>query len=295
MKTNSKFLVVVLALFSTSGVAAQGVTYDEGNEFILAETKQVNQFFRRFNGEEDYEGKRFSTNDPRYQQADMRRMYISNLFDNLDAGMVDSLKGSFIYTVTREKDPKFLNHRRNDWYAQLDVIIKYEKKERPCTLFLKMERENMGTKWVLANVYFKPFITLFKGVDFFGGAAQASVDESSPYLHPKSHEINFINLKKAFTRLDEIEKYAANEYNPDFLTLFIYELKRGNAEFLEVKNLKFHFFQIDNWYFEVSKVNRKSTNSGWLITELMRVAEKDKEILRKYIFFHENNHLPYSP
>lgn len=292
MKTKCTILMV-LALMGVSGAMAQGISYLDGNEFILAETKQVNQFFRRFNGEEDYDGKRFSATDERYQHADLRRMYISNLFDNMDRGMVDSLKGSFIHAVTRESNPLFLNHKGNDWYAQLDAIISYENKKLPCTLFLKMERENKGTKWVLANVYFEPFITLFKGSDFF--ATGGTTSGTNPYLHPKSHEINFINLKKAFSRLDEIEKYAANEYNPDFLTLFIYELKRGNAEFLEVKNLKFHFFQVGNWYFEVSKKTRKSMNSGWLISDLMRVAEKDKEILRKYIFFNENNHLPYSP
>lgn len=292
MKRKVTFLVVQALMFA-SGVMAQGITYVEDNEFLLAETKQVNQFFRRFNGEEDYDGKRFATSDRRYQQADLRRMYISNLFDNLNRDMADTLKGSFIYTVTRESDPRFLNHRRNDWYAQLDAVISYENREHPCTLFLKMERENKGTKWVLSNVYFKPFINLFKGADFFSPPGAAK--DPYPYLHPKSHEINFINLKKAFSRVEEIEKYAANEYNPDFLTLFIYELKRGNAKFLEVKNLKFHFFQIDNWYFEVSRVTRHSKNSGWLISDLMRVAEEDKEILRKYIFFYEDKHLPYSP
>lgn len=285
MKRRSAFIIVV-ALMCCSEAIAQGVSYLDGNEFILAETKQVNQFFRRFNGEEDYNGKLYSSKDTMYRSPGLRQLYLSNLFDKLNTGMPDSLKDNFIYSVTDRYDPKYLNHRRNDWYAQVDVIIKYEDKQHPCTLFLKMERENKGTKWVLANVYFEPFTTLFKGVDYF----HDNTYKPGPYLHPKSHEIKFVNLKKAFNRLDEIEKYAMNEYNPDYLTLFIYELKRGNAEFLDVKNVKFHFFQVDNWYFELSSLSRKSMNSGWLISDLMRVAEKDKEILRKYIFFHENNH-----
>lgn len=286
MKRRSTLLIIVVALMCFSEAIAQGVSYLDGNELVLAETKQVNQFFRRFNGEEDYDGTRFYSSDSLFRSPLLRQVYLSNLFDKLSTSMPDSMKNSFIFNVTDSYNPKFLNHKRNDWYAQVDVMINYEKQEHPCTLFLKMERENKGTKWVLANVYFQPFTHHFKGVDFFGTEPY----KPGPYLHPKSHEIKFVNLKKAFGKLDEIEKYAANEFNPDFLTLFIYELKRGNAKFLDIKNVKFHFFQVDNWYFELSSLSRKSMNSGWLITDLMRVAEKDKEILRKYIFFHENNH-----
>lgn len=285
MKLKSTFLVLLIAT-CTSYVQAQGLSYVDGKEFALAETKQVTQFFGRFNGLEDYEGNRLSKNDTLYTHPALRQMYITNLFDKESNDMHDTLKNNFIRSVTNKREPKFLYHKKNDWYAQVDVVLKYEGKEHPCTVFLKMERENKGTKWVLANVYFRPFTDLFKSVDYFSDASS----KSGVYIHPKSHEMRFINLKQAFDRLEEIEEYAARDYNPDYLTLFIYELKKGNAEFVEVKNLKFHFFQLDNWYFEVSSINRKSMNSGWLITDLMRVAEKDKEILRKYIFFHENSH-----
>jgi hypothetical protein len=81
-----------------------------------------------------------------------------------------------------------------------------------------------------------------------------------------------------------VELYASREYHPDFLTLFIYEIKSGNLTFKNVKNTKFHFFQVPGWYFELVNFNRKTYNSGWLIANLLKITKPEKELMLKFIY-----------
>jgi len=71
----------------------------------------------------------------------------------------------------------------------------------------------------------------------------------------------------------------------NFLTLFLYEVKKGNLYFKYVKELKFHFFQIENWYFEISYFNRLTYNSGWLISDLKKIDLYEKFNLMKKVSY----------
>jgi hypothetical protein len=73
-------------------------------------------------------------------------------------------------------------------------------------------------------------------------------------------------------------------YKPDYLSIFLYEVKQNRIKFKTVSALKFHFFQIDGWYFELSYFNREGYNTGWLISNLIEINEKDKQILMNYIY-----------
>jgi hypothetical protein len=48
--------------------------------------------------------------------------------------------------------------------------------------------------------------------------------------------------------------------------------------------VKFHFFQIEGWYFELADFNRAGYNTGWLISDLVKLnSPADKEVLKKYL------------
>ena len=97
-----------------------------------------------------------------------------------------------------------------------------------------------------------------------------------------SHELDFMNIYKIFKEPEIIEYYASKTFEPDYLTLFFYEVKKGNLVFQNVDAVKFHVFQIKDWYFEVSWFNRSGSNSGWLISNLIYLPEKDKTELIKF-------------
>src|SRR5690606_32533228 len=107
------------------------------------------------------------------------------------------------------------------------------------------------------------------------------------FLHPLSHELDFMNLRKAFLNPDSVSQFASKKFEPDHLTVFLYEIKKGNLRFKTIREVKFHFFQIDGWYFELSQFNRPGYNTGWLISNLVRVNnENEKSLLKRFLYYY---------
>ncbi len=264
-----------VSLLFAGNLDAQSFNSLLGDESILnAQTKQVNQFFRRFNAEESTSGNRYYPGDKDYRNPDLRKKYLNILFDNQNASLTDPLKNSFINEVLNPGSPAFLNFHEGQWFAEVNTNFTYLGKEEPVTLYLKLEEENQGYKWVITNVYFRQFHEFFHN--------QNTGDQR--FLHPLSHELDFMNLIRVFKDKEYVEQYTAKDYHPDYLTLFLYEFKKGNLLFKSVSTVKFHFFQIPGWYFELSEFNRPGTNAGWLISSILKLNDNDKDLLLKYLY-----------
>ena len=100
-----------------------------------------------------------------------------------------------------------------------------------------------------------------------------------------SHELDFMNLIKVFKEPETVEYYFDETYKPDFKTLFLYEIKKGNMVFETVEKVSFHFFQLEDWYFQLQEFNRPGYNTGWLISNITRIPEEQKGMLLKYIYY----------
>jgi len=243
---------------------------------FYAQTKQVNQFFRRFNAEEDVSGKRTYTGDSLFRDLKSRKKYLNILFDAGNYSFTTEEKNAFIDQVTNKKTPVFLDFHGKDWFAEVTAGFYYKKEKVDIILYLKLERQNNGYKWVFSNVYFSRFSEMFSHV---GDTTNLKL-----FLHPLSHEVDFMNIHKVFEDPDKLDYYLDRYYSLDQLSLFVTEIKNGNLKFETVKNVKFHFLQVPGWYFEVSYFNRNSNNSGWLISNMLKITDKDKkELIRNYI------------
>jgi hypothetical protein len=87
---------------------------------------------------------------------------------------------------------------------------------------------------------------------------------------------------------DSIAQYASKKFVPDYLSVFLYEIKKGNLKFKSVSDVRFHFFQIKGWYFELSEFNRPGYNTGWLISNLVKLnSNADQDLLRRYLYHEE--------
>ncbi len=275
-----KWILIFLALISLGTVKSQNSNNLLADEGILnASTKQVNQFFRRFNGEESTKGVRYYEGDKDYRNPALRGKYLNVLFDNNNSLISGPLKSEFIEKANNPGDPQFLDFHGEGWYAEVTTKFLYQGADVYITLFMNLEQENGGYKWVMEDVYFPHFTNLFTDPS----------DDTPRFLHPMSHEIDFMNLIRVFKDKDYVDKYVKKDFKPDYLSLFLYELKKGNLKYQSVTNLKFHFFQIPGWYFEVSNFNRPGANSGWLISNLMKIErQEDIETINKFIR-HEDN------
>ena len=266
-------LLTVGLLWASMSVAQTIGDFKMDETELYAMTKQMGQFMRRFNYEEDQFGERLNPKDPRYRNNEMRRQSLPILFDQEKYGNQTDLQRYFIEDVTKG-DSTYMTFLGGRWYSEVSTTFKYNGKDVNIILFLAVEKEGLGSKWVLTNVYFSEFNKLFPNGEI--------TNRERHFLHPMSHELDFMNIYKAFQSPEVIEYYASKEYQPDYLTLFFYEIKKGHLVFQHVDAVKFHVLQIKDWYFEVSWFNRSGLNSGWLMSNVIYMPEKEKVNLIKF-------------
>ncbi len=279
MKKSSSRISFFVSLFllghvlTTEAIFAQSLGNFVGDETALyAMTKQMSQFFSRFNNEEDALGKKYLPGDAQFHNLNKRRQILPLMFDNENHRTAGKLRDLFIEDLTGSK-PEFFHFLDGHWYAELSTTFETQGKKVPVVLFLKIEKERLGSKWVITNVYYQAYSQLFPTGEL------VEKDKENYFLHPMSHELDFMNLYKAFNEPSKTDYYTSKEYHPDQLSLFLYDLKLGRMKFVSVDALKFHIFQIRDWYFEVSYFNRKGNNTGWLISNLMFIKENEKQTL----------------
>jgi len=275
MKIKLTLLFFLVAMISFGQIGS--FTGDES--MLYAQTKQVNQFFHRFNGEEDVTGKRLYETDPGYRSVKLRKKYLNILFDLSSPLIPNETKDVFILEVNNKRNPVYLDFHANSWFAEVSSVFTYKGQDIDMILFFKLEQERLGYKWVLSNVHCSLFERYFNHV--------GESNSGDHFLHPMSHEVDFMNLRKVFNDPKNIGFYLEKDYRPDQMALFLKEFQEGNLKFVSSNQVKFHFFQIPHWYFEVIYFNRNRNNSGWLISNLVRVNEKEKkEIIRNYTHEH---------
>ena len=245
------------------------VQMDERELYTM--TKQMGQFIHRFNYEEDQYGKRLNANDKDYRNVDKRKTILPLLFDLENPRTAGDLRNYFIEDLI--KNDQYMEFLGGDWFSEISAKFKWKGQEVDVCMILALEKDGLGSKWVVTNVFFSEFQKLFPQGEL--------ADREKHFLHPMSHELDFMNIYKIFNDPQIIEYYASTNYAPDYLTLFFYEVKRGNLKFDHVESVKFHVFQIKNWYFEVSWFNRSGYNSGWLISNLVYITNEEKETLLK--------------
>ena len=269
---NIIFLALMLAfVWPVAGQTIGDFKMDETE--LYAMTKQMGQFMRRFNYEEDQFGNKLNPKDPKYRSNEMRRKSLPILFDQEKYGTQTELQRYFIEDVTKD-DSTYMTFLGGRWYSEVSATFYYSGREVKVMLFLAIEKEGLGSKWVITNVYFPEFSKLFPNGEI--------AEKEKHFLHPMSHELDFMNIYKAFQDPEVIEYYASKGFHPDYLTLFFYEIKRGKLVFQHVDAVKFHVFQIKDWYFEVSWFDRSGMNSGWLMSNIIYMPEKEKSNLIKF-------------
>jgi hypothetical protein len=274
-----KFCFIALLLITSSSLFAQLVNEMEDESKLYAQSKQVNQFFRRFNGEEDEKGNRYYPYDKQYRSSKLRKKYLEILFDESNPGMSFALKTEFVKEILAKKDSAILNFHGSEWFSEVSTVFSMNGKDQFVTLFMELEKDHLGYKWVIHKVHADMFNTYFL----------RDTSKVGRFLHPMSHELDFMNLRKAFISSDSISQYTTRQFTPDHLSVFLYEIKKGNLKFKYVSNVKFHFFQLQGWYFELAEFNRPGYNTGWLISNLVKLNnDKENTLLRRYLY-HETN------
>jgi hypothetical protein len=271
----AKELVIILLSFVSSPIYAQLVGDMDDESKLYAQSKQVNQFFHRFNGEEDEKGKRYYQGDKQFRSVKLRKKYLGILFDESNNG-ISTLKVEFSNAILDKPQTSILDFHGPGWFAEVHTIFTMGGKDQSVILFMELEHDHLGSKWVIHKVH----------ADMYSPYFVRDTTRIGRFLHPMSHELDFMNLRRAFVNSDSITQFTDRHFIPDHLSVLLYDLKKGDLKFKYVELVKFHFFQIDGWYFELSDFNRQGYNTGWLISNLVKFKNAtEKDLLQKYVLY----------
>lgn len=275
MKSSRKLILAAL-LLSTFLLNGQ-IRNEEDESRLYAQSKQVNQFFRRFNGEEDEKGKRLYPRDKQYRSEKLRRKFLGTLFDENNAGISNGLKTSFASHLLEKPEERLLDFHQPGWFSEVSSVFTFNGQDVNVTLFMELEQDHDGYKWVIQRVHADAFTPFF----------DRDTTRIGQFLHPLSHELEFMNLRKAMLKRDSVTQYTVKRFKPDHLSVFLYEIQKGNLKFKTVNEVRFHFFQIEGWYLEVSNFNRPGYNTGWLISNLVKVNSINERKALERFLYHE--------
>lgn len=219
--------------------------------------KQLDEFVERFNYHIDHKGNTVA--NPLDQKS--RKKYILALMDVEMLKKADSSKRQLIdkfLSVVCGDSSKFwlLSLKSENWYAQADCKVTFKKKPNKMTLILKMEQSKEGNfRWSVTDLQ-APFIDL-------------SPKDSTKFLTPISHELNFMQLAQ-FTQeyAQSVSMLHLLGKKPEAVSIFYYLVKNKELQIDFVEHIRYHFSQIQGFYFTVKHFERKNGNVGWLIEDL---------------------------
>ena len=145
-------------------------------EKLLASTKQVNQFFRRFNGEEDTKGNSYKPTDKQYRSESLRKKYLPILFD-ASSGIDEKTAQQFVMEMVDSKNPKYLDFYKGDWFCEVHTLFSYNGKEVPGILYMRLQSQGLGHAWIIEDVSF----------DVLKKSLQKDTLDNDTFIHPMSH------------------------------------------------------------------------------------------------------------
>lgn len=247
-------------LFINTAVAQVTPFNDEAFAYRV---KQIDEFIERFNNTDETLIKKYIKDQ--YNTDIAREELIISLFDSRK-NWKQELVVKFLDDVVHTHTPPYLSFYDSDWYALVICEGLYHGKQVvfDLTLAVDYHKESNAASWNVKGLY-----ASFLNVP---GETQSGVT-----LNPSSHGNDFIELIHIFTTP---EKYLINTpqvSHPASLAHLLHEAQRKNFEFKHVKNITYHFLQLNNWIFKVQEFSKRENNAGWLISELLPADIHDKE------------------
>jgi hypothetical protein len=241
-------------MLASASATAQVGHFPLDESLLKIRVKQLDEFFARFNGERDVESKLI--------QADtsLRKNLIISLLDKKMTDKWDDKQKNAALDFIRKvcEKPHFLRFENDDWSAHTLARVSYKGKEHKLQILLKPEKTTEGyLRWTVAGAK----------ADFL----DFSPKDSSVFLFPVSNELNFMQLSAASEHQKEnIAAFAPQNFRADILNVFFYLIRCGDLKINFIEKIVYEFNHAAGFRFQVSHVERKEFNHGWLITDLQK-------------------------
>lgn len=242
------------------GWAQSWGTNSELNALADNMVKSLNEFMHRFNADEVPP---FIVDDG---SGSLRRKCIIALFDLEQVPDGESEQAGRIMAFTNaalDNDIR-LDITTPGLYAEARCRFKYRGREVEANLVLVYEnyKEDYWC-WTIAGA---------------NGLVEAGLIDTARtgYISPTSHALDFTELEKAFPAT---LRYRDRDHTVDQLTWLAAMSECGALHFEGCHEVAYYFTQVPGYVFTVSMHPRKSINTGWLIHDLIGIADNQKDSL----------------
>ena len=253
------FLTLFLSFGTLFAQFPSQITKNEELNFAL-EVKQIDEFIERFNYQENTLLLEYVAEN--YPGKDLDRVsLLRSLFNQTNVDWDSALVEKFVKQMTNPLRPEVIDFMEDNWYAAVECSVIFKGKVHTPTLILQIQQErDLSSKWIIRAV----------DADFLHFPPKSNPEH---FLNPISHSTDFMGLSKAMRNKGHLPDYAYGDFQPDLLSVYLYEVMRGNIQFIQVNTITYHFLQVEGWIFQVRRHLRNSRNSGWLIDKLI-VADR---------------------
>ena len=245
---------------------------------IVMKVKQFGEFIERFNYEKTPDNRNV---DSAFAKMINRQNYIFLLFNAEDERLKKNNEQSIAYQKTVSRfinhvvdtvNPVFLSRYSEQIYVEAVCKLKYKGKIKDATLLIQNEKVGQNIlKWTIiaAKSNFLSDLADSTIIPFDANKQEA--------IMPNAVETNLISLSRIFKNKEGFTSVFRNNFVQDnALNGFAHGIYSDKIQFMYVQNITYHILSIENWVFVMNEYNRNTKNSGWLISNLLKINDKEK-------------------
>ena len=183
---------------------------------------------------------------------------------------------AFVNKALQVHMPTSTNWYGEDWYAEAVCKFQHTSGIVEIPIILKIfTDEQKRSKWIITGVRQNSI---------------EEIDQPNPlikskklkFINPASHGNNFIELYRGFEDKANLTDYFEDAFfSSKRGNSFYQDLLKDRIKFIAVKEVKYHFLNVDDFIFTVEYFQREGLNSGWLINTLKDATINDKVLYIK--------------
>ena len=260
--------ILLFLLIATSPIQGQDLIKAYDDENFAFQVKLVDEFIERFNNTDSTLIKKYLKEE--YNLEVDRHDLIVSLFNFSGKEWNKELIANFLNDVLQTSQPPYLSFYDTEWYAKVVCLANYKMKPISFELILSVQYDQTSStvNWAIRSLNSEA-LGLCGNFEF------------SKLLPPSAHGNHFLELRRVFASPEKY--YDPKQDNNNLMNKLLRLAQRNELVFQGVKDVSYHFLQIDKWILEVEEFERNMENSGWLISELVKAdaSEKEKYLLKQ--------------
>jgi hypothetical protein len=257
-------------------------TLDLTDDIFTYKVKTIDEFIGRFNADTNSFIKKEYVKKKKAHLLTREKLTRSLLnFKNTQLIAAQSTQ-AFIETVNNPQNSILLSFTAPGWYAEATCSFLNNGKQVEVPIILHIVTDTQQrSKWMISAIG-------TANITLPAAERLTAKPASSKYFLPTSSDAtNFVEFSNLFTPGFQPAYY----FEPDLLKTpaaagFTALVKSKKLVFKYCSSIKYHFFQVDGWYFSVSQFQRPSLNSGWLI-DFIEKSDKESQKTRLKAILHQ--------